>query len=46
MPTLLETLSASFDADTIGSIANALGADSSAVSKGIGALGATPWGGR
>jgi Bacterial protein of unknown function (DUF937) len=39
MPTLLETLSASFDPDTIGSIARALGADSSAVGKGIGAIG-------
>jgi len=39
MPTLLETLSSSFDADAVGSIAKALGADSSAVSKGVGALG-------
>jgi hypothetical protein len=39
MPTLLETLSSGFDADTIGSIGKALGADSSAVSKGVGAIG-------
>jgi hypothetical protein len=39
MSSLLESLSSSFSADTVGSIAKALGADSSAVGKGLGAIG-------
>lgn len=39
MSSLLESLSSTFDADAVGKIAKALGADSSAVSKGLGALG-------
>jgi hypothetical protein len=39
MSALLENLSSTIGAETIGSIAKALGADSSAVSKGVGAIG-------
>ena len=39
MPTILDSLASSFSPDLMGDIGKALGADSSAVSKGIGVIG-------
>ena len=39
MPTILDSLASSFSPDVIGDIGKALGADTSAVSKGLGVVG-------
>ena len=39
MPTILDSLASSFSPNVVGDIGKALGADTSAVSKGLGAVG-------